>query len=163
MERYLKLLDYGVFAILGILSVIAVWASIERLLFYRTIRVDSYTHRKELEIDLTKRLTIITTIGSNAPYVGLLGTIFGIMLTFYRIGENNPVDSAKIMQGLALALIATALGLCVAIPAVIFYNLLVRKSEVLLAKWDIYQDLNTQESSAHEAESTQDVHDTKED
>jgi len=81
-------------------------------------------------------LSIIATIGSNAPYIGLLGTVLGIMLTFYTIGVDGYVDGAKIMVGLALALKATAIGLFVAIPSVVFYNYLVRKVRVVLLEWD---------------------------
>ncbi|MGP1451014.1 MAG: TonB-system energizer ExbB [Wolinella sp.] len=141
MEHYLKeIVDYGVLGVLGLLSIVMVWAVIERLLFFHYIKLQLYTKRKELEIDLSKRLTIIATIGSNAPYVGLLGTVFGIMMTFMEIGARGVADSSAIMTGLALALKATAFGLLVAIPAVVFYNLLVRKSEVLLAQWDILHD-----------------------
>ncbi len=70
---------------------------------------------------------MIATIGSNAPYVGLLGTVLGIMLIFYNMGQEGMVDSAKIMTGLALTLKATAPGLLVAIPAVVLYNLLLRR------------------------------------
>ncbi|CAE09990.1 TonB-system energizer ExbB [Wolinella succinogenes] len=141
MEQYLKeIVDYGVLGLLGFLSVVMLWAAVERLLFFHYVKLQLYKNRKELEIDLSKRLTIIATIGSNAPYVGLLGTVFGIMMTFLEIGQSGVADSNSIMTGLALALKATALGLLVAIPSVVFYNLLVRKSEVLLAEWDILHD-----------------------
>ena len=65
---------------------------------------------------------LIATIGSSAPYIGLLGTVLGIMLTFYSMGKTGFMDTNKIMVGLALALKVTAVGLMVAIPAVIIYN-----------------------------------------
>ena len=99
-----------------------------------------YDNKTELEIELSKNLTLIATIGSNAPYVGLLGTVFGIIMTFVQIGQSGMVDTTSIMTGLALALQATAGGLLVAIPSIIFYNLLMRKSEVLVAKWEILQE-----------------------
>ena len=80
---------------------------------------------------------MIYTIASNAPYVGLLGTVAGIMITFYTIGEAGLTDTREVMVGLALALKATGLGLVVAIPSMIFYNLLARRAEVLLAQWEI--------------------------
>jgi len=86
---------------------------------------------------LTKRLYLIATVGSNAPYVGLLGTVIGIMLTFATIGKKGLVDTGDIMTGLALALKATAIGLTVAIPAIIFYNFLLRAVEELLLQWEI--------------------------
>jgi biopolymer transport protein ExbB len=67
----------------------------------------------------------------------LLGTVLGIMLTFYTIGLEGFMDTGKIMVGLALALKATAVGLLVAIPSVTLYNLLLRRVKVLLLDWDV--------------------------
>ena len=89
----------------------------------------------ELEIALTNNLTTISTIGANAPYVGLLGTVLGIMITFYDIGQGGKIDANTVMLGLALALKATAAGLLVAIPSIMFYNGLLRKVEVLKSLW----------------------------
>ena len=134
------MVEYGVIGVLLLMSIVALWATLERLLFYKYIKLILYTNKTELEIDLSKNLTLIATIGSNAPYVGLLGTVFGIIITFVQIGQSGMVDTANIMTGLALALQATAGGLLVAIPSIIFYNLLMRKSEVLVSQWEIMQD-----------------------
>jgi biopolymer transport protein ExbB len=99
--------------------------------------LDHYTDKKSLELEITKKLHLIATIGSNAPYIGLLGTVLGIMLTFYTMGKEGFVDTGKIMVGLALALKATAVGLLVAIPSVAIYNLLLRKVKVFLMEWEI--------------------------
>ena len=64
------------------------------------------------------------------------------MLTFLEISQGDLVSTAAIMSGLALALKATALGLIVAIPAIVGYNLLLRKSEVILSLWDIEHKRN---------------------
>lgn len=136
MEHLHSLIDYGVLGLLLLMSVIAVAVAIERWLAYRSARVEQYADRKELELHLTHKLHLIATIGANAPYIGLLGTVLGIMLTFYDIGAAG-FDTTKIMTGLALALKATALGLLVAIPAVTLYNLLLRRCKVLLMQWDI--------------------------
>jgi biopolymer transport protein ExbB len=69
--------------------------------------------------------------------VGLLGTVLGIMLTFYTMGREGFMDTNKIMVGLALALKATAVGLLVAIPSIVLYNVLLRKVKVLIAQWEI--------------------------
>ncbi|WP_026943085.1 TonB-system energizer ExbB [Helicobacter rodentium] len=135
-----EIVEYGVIGVLALMSVVALWATLERLLFYKYIKLVLYTNKTELEIDLSKNLTLIATIGSNAPYVGLLGTVFGIIITFVQIGQSGMVDTANIMTGLALALQATAGGLLVAIPSIVFYNLLMRKSEVLIAQWEIMQE-----------------------
>jgi len=129
--------DYGVIGLLVLMSVVAVAVAIERKLVYRKIRIEEYRDKKKLELVLTKRLYLIATVGSNAPYVGLLGTVIGIMLTFATIGKKGLVDTGDIMTGLALALKATAIGLTVAIPAIIFYNFLLRAVEELLLQWEI--------------------------
>lgn len=134
------MVEYGVIGVLLLMSIVALWATLERLLFYKYIKLILYANKIELEIDLSKNLTLIATIGSNAPYVGLLGAVFGIIITFVQIGQSGMVDTANIMTGLALALQATAGGLLVAIPSIIFYNLLTRKSEVLVAQWEIMQE-----------------------
>lgn len=136
------ILDYGCLGFLGFLSIIVLSLILERLYTYRKIDVSSYDEKKILEIDLTNNLTLIATIGSNAPYVGLLGTVGGIMLTFMEIGSNDMANTGAIMTGLALALKATAMGLIVAIPAIVSYNLLLRKSEILLLKWDLIHQNN---------------------
>ena len=137
MEWLKYLIDYGIIVLLLFLSVVSLALFIERLLFLRRIKVEEYKERKRLELEMTRRLVIIATIGGNAPYIGLLGTVLGIMLTFYTIGVEGYVDTTKIMVGLALALKATALGLVVAIPSISFYNYLVRRVRVLLLEWDI--------------------------
>ncbi len=129
--------DYGIIGLLILMSIIALWIFIERMMFYKSIKLEEYTNRDQLELDLTDNISIISTIGSNAPYVGLLGTVLGIMLTFYTLGDIGAVDAKKIMTGLAMALKATAMGLVVAIPAIIFYTALNRKIEKLLTKFDI--------------------------
>ena len=101
------------------------------------MKVFDYKDRKSLELALTKRLHLIASVGSNAPYIGLLGTVLGIMFTFYSMGVNGLMDTGKIMIGLAMALKVTAVGLLVAIPAVFLYNLLLRKVKVMLIEWDI--------------------------
>jgi len=136
-------LDYGVMGLLILMSVITLWLFIERMMFYSSLRLSDYNNRDELEIDLTDNLSIISVIGSNAPYVGLLGTVIGIMLTFYTMGEVGTIDAKKIMVGLALALKATAMGLIVAMPAILFYTMLLRKVEKLLTLFDVAQDKKT--------------------
>jgi biopolymer transport protein ExbB len=129
--------DWGVIGILGAMSVCSLAIFIERLLFFKRMDLDTFRgDRKGLEIEATKRLSIVASIGSNAPYIGLLGTVLGIMFTFYAIGVEGIVDAARIMVGLALALKATAIGLVVAIPSIVFYNYLLRKVKVILLQWD---------------------------
>lgn len=137
MDVYHQILDITIFVTLGIMSTIALGVGIERIMLYRGTDIDKYQDKKALELELSNNLTIVSTIAANAPYVGLLGTVFGIILTFYTIGTNGINDTSAIMVGLALALKATAFGLIVAIPAIIFHNYLVRKMEVLITRWEI--------------------------
>lgn len=134
-----NIVDYGVLGLLGLLSFLTILFYIERLLFLSKVDVKKYKYKQQLEIDLTKHTTIISSSASNAPYIGLLGTVAGIMITFYTMGQNGDIDVKTIMSSLSLALKATALGLVVAIPAMFFYNHLVRKIEVLIALWEIEQ------------------------
>ena len=137
MEWLKEAVDYGIIGLLIMMSFIAVGIAIERSLIYKNLRTDEFSDRKSLELILTNKLHIIATIGSNAPYIGLLGTVLGIMLTFYTMGKDGFMDTSKIMVGLALALKATAIGLLVAIPSVVFYNFLLRKVKVLITEWEI--------------------------
>jgi biopolymer transport protein ExbB len=130
-------IDYGVVGLLIVMSIVAIGIALERWLFYRQVRIEMYDNKRALELALTKKLHLIATVGSNAPYIGLLGTVLGIMLTFSTMGAEGLVDSGKIMSGLSMALKATALGLVVAIPAVTLYNLLLRHAKELLMQWDI--------------------------
>jgi biopolymer transport protein ExbB len=130
-------IDYGIIGFLLLLSLIAVGIALERFFTFKHIRTESFSDKKTLELKLTGRIHLIATIGSNAPYIGLLGTVLGIMLTFYNIGQEGFMDTGKIMVGLALALKATAVGLLVAIPSVSLYNVLLRKVKVLLLNWEI--------------------------
>ena len=133
-----EVVDYGVIGALMLMSIISLWLFIERMFFFKKVRLEEYEHRDILEIDLTDNINIISAIGSNAPYVGLLGTVFGIMITFYTLGDTGAVDTKQIMTGLALALKATAMGLVVAIPSIIFYTIALRKIEKILTRFDVY-------------------------
>lgn len=144
-------LDFGVFSILGIMAFIATWFAIERILFFRQIKVSNYQHYELLTIDLTKNLTYISTVGANAPYVGLLGTVLGILITFYDLGASKTIDTGQIMVGLALALKATAGGIALAIPSIVAYNALMRKVEVQQSKFRAHQDLNTGTDTGNQA------------
>ena len=136
--EWLKIaIDYGIIGLLILMSFAAIAIGIERYLLFRKLRIEDYKDRKSLELELTKKLHLIASIGSNAPYIGLLGTVLGIMLTFYTMGKNGFMDTGQIMIGLALALKVTAVGLMVAIPAVTIYNLLLRKSKVLIMEWEV--------------------------
>jgi len=140
MEYAEQALDYGVMGVLTLMSVVTLWLFIERMMFYKSVRIDDYEYRDNLEMDLTDNISVLSAIGTNAPYVGLLGTVVGIMITFYTLGDVGAVDAKKIMMGLALALKATAMGLVVAMPAIIAYTITLRKIERILSQFDVAQE-----------------------
>ena len=142
IELTKDIVDYGIIGILGLMSFLSLWFYIERLIFFRHINLSNYKQKQRLEIDLTNNISIISSFGSNAPYIGLLGTVFGIIITFYIMGQSGDIDVKIIMSSLALALKATAMGLVVAIPSMMFYNHLGRKIEVLIALWELQQREN---------------------
>jgi len=130
--------DYGILGILIFMGFVSLFFYIERLFFYKNLDEQSYSKKDLLEIELTNNTSIIASIASNSVYIGLLGTVMGILITFYEMGQTGQIDVKIIMTSLAFALKATALGLVVAIPAMMFYNHLVRKIEVKLALWQIH-------------------------
>lgn len=135
MDILKQSLDYFIFGLLGLMSFLMLWFVVERYLFYARITLQDYSHPDDLQVALTNHLTAIASIGANAPYIGLLGTVLGILITFYDLGQGGAIEPNTIMLGLALALKATAMGLIVAIPAILFYNALLRKVDVLTARW----------------------------
>ena len=135
IEQLKNIVDYGIIGLLIFLSFITFAFAIERILFYRGIKVTDYNNKTALELDISKRLPTIASIGSNAPYIGLLGTVLAIILTFYIIGDQqDTINPGEIMKHLALALKATAAGLVVAIPATVIYNALLTKVDTPLAQ-----------------------------
>lgn len=129
------LIDYGVVALLLILSIWAVAVALERFAYYRRVDLGRFASAEVLETTLTRRLVVIGTIAANAPYIGLLGTVFGIMLTFYTMGSTGDMDVKAIMVGLSLSLKSTAMGLLVAIPCVALNNALRRKVKELMTEY----------------------------
>lgn len=84
---------------------------------------------------LESRLTVLATTGSTGPFIGLFGTVWGIMGSFHKIGQTGSASLAVVAPGISEALIATAIGLGAAIPAVVLYNNFIskiRKQEVTL-------------------------------
>ncbi len=87
---------------------------------------------------MERGLSLIATISTAAPFVGLLGTVWGIMKSFHSIGLQQEASLSVVAPGISEALVNTALGLFVAIPAVFFYNLLSRKVEVISDRFEAY-------------------------
>ena len=86
--------------------------------------------------DLKKGISALATIGSTAPFVGLLGTVVGIITAFQGISSQGSAGLAAVSAGISEALVETALGLVVAIPAVWFYNFLTARLEYFNVEMD---------------------------
>ena len=103
--------------------------------------------KKEMEIVTNKELTglenglnFLASVGSTAPFIGLFGTVWGIMNSFTAIGISQNTSLAVVAPGIAEALFATALGLVAAIPAVLFFNKFNNMLEILNNKLDVFSD-----------------------
>ena len=85
-------------------------------------------------------LTVLATVGSSTPFIGLFGTVIGIMNAFIEIAEQQNTNLAVVAPGIAEALLATGLGLLAAIPAVIFYNKLSADCDKILSGYEAFAD-----------------------
>ena len=92
---------------------------------------------REIET-LESNLSFLATVGSTSPYVGLFGTVWGIMNSFRSLGALQQVTVATVAPGISEALIATAMGLFAAIPAVIAYNRFSSNAESLIARYEVF-------------------------
>lgn len=144
MEFLKNYIDHTIFFVLGFMSFLVLWFSVERVIFYARLEISDYKTKEELEEALSKNLTALYIIYSNAPYIGLLGTVVGIMITFYDMGMGSGVDAKSIMVGLSLALKATALGILVAIPTLILYNIFLRKVDIYTNRYQVLQGNKTE-------------------
>ncbi|OFZ31664.1 MAG: tolQ protein [Bdellovibrionales bacterium RIFCSPHIGHO2_01_FULL_40_29] len=91
--------------------------------------------------DLEKYLAVLATIASNAPFIGLLGTVLGIMKAFNDLAQATDAGQQTVMAGISVALVATAAGLFVAIPAGIFYNYFTRKVKGIMGSLESVKEL----------------------
>lgn len=89
---------------------------------------------------LTGGLPFLATVGSTAPFIGLFGTVWGIKTAFEEIAISQNTSLAVVAPGIAEALVATALGLLAAIPAVIFYNKLSADSDRIIGNYESFAD-----------------------
>jgi biopolymer transport protein ExbB len=83
-------------------------------------------------------MSLLATVGSTAPFIGLFGTVWGIMTSFIGIAQTQTTNLAVVAPGIAEALIATAVGLFAAIPATIFYNIFVGQLRGITAAIDLF-------------------------
>lgn len=102
-------------------------------------RVMNIELTRELE-RLDETLPFLATVGSTSPYVGLFGTVWGIMNSFRALGDVKQATLAHVAPGIAEALIATAIGLFAAIPAVVSYNSFSTRIERLGGRYELFVD-----------------------
>jgi biopolymer transport protein ExbB len=136
MEILKHYVEYAALGLLLIMSFVSLSLIIERYFFYRKVNLRLFKTKNEAEIGFTNNLAALSIIGSNAPYVGLLGTVAGIMIVFYDMGMQSNIDPNVIVIGLSMALKVTAVGLLVAIPTTMVYNMYLRKVDTLMGKWE---------------------------
>ncbi len=115
------------------LSIFTIATIFERIfIFYQLRHKFLSMTTKELLLKAQKRLTFLATVGSNAPFIGLFGTVLGVIKAFDDLSKHDDFGIKIVMSGISEALIATAMGLFVAIPAVIAYNYFNKKLQIML-------------------------------
>ncbi|MBN2403606.1 MAG: MotA/TolQ/ExbB proton channel family protein [Spirochaetes bacterium] len=92
----------------------------------------------EEKIILEKRLTILNTLGNNAPFIGLLGTVLGVIKAFYGLGTLGSTGAEVVMRSISKALYATAFGLFIAIPVVMANNYFSKKVKIIIQHLEIF-------------------------
>ncbi|WP_373017813.1 protein TolQ [Thiomicrorhabdus sp.] len=119
-----------------------------------TQRAMKVAFSKESEV-LENRLAMLATVGSSAPYIGLFGTVWGVMHAFQSLGHVQNATLSAVAPGISEALIATAIGLFAAIPAVIAYNRLTTRVDRLLGEYENFAEgfLTIMQRQAHSLES----------
>lgn len=89
---------------------------------------------------LERSLTFLATVGSNAPYIGLFGTVLGIMKSFHDLAHASSAGQQTVMAGISAALIATAAGLLVAIPSILAYNYFQKQVKAILSGIESFKE-----------------------
>ncbi|MCX7738662.1 MAG: MotA/TolQ/ExbB proton channel family protein [Hydrogenothermaceae bacterium] len=147
-ELFLKLALVGgdpVLYVLVLMSVVMVAVIVERLITIRTIEANLISYEPlTLKLLLEKRLGILATFGNNAPFIGLFGTVLGVIKAFHSLGTSTEFGVRVVMTGISEALVATALGLFVAIPSVVAYNYFVRRIKTLLLIYEYKKSMKIQ-------------------
>jgi biopolymer transport protein ExbB len=91
----------------------------------------------EKRVFLERRLTILNTLGNNAPFIGLLGTVLGVVKAFHNLGLTGDAGTELVMKSISTALLATAAGLFVAIPVVMVNNYFTKKVKIIISNMEI--------------------------
>ena len=102
----------------------------------RAMRVAAMREEERLE----RHLSFLASVGSTSPYIGLFGTVWGIMHSFRGLANSTQATLATVAPGISEALVATAMGLFAAIPAVLAFNRFASKVDVLSNRYDTFMD-----------------------
>ena len=97
MDLLKAYLDVTVFGILGLMSFLMLAYAVERVVFFARIELGDYADPHSLQVALTRHLTAIASIASNAPYIGLLGTVLGILITFHDLSLGDELSASAVM------------------------------------------------------------------
>ena len=92
------------------------------------------------EEQLEQNLSFLASVGSTSPYIGLFGTVWGIMHSFRGLASSSQATLATVAPGISVALVATAMGLFAAIPAVLAYNRYTAKVDMFTNRYDTFVD-----------------------
>ncbi len=134
-----EIVDTVILFVFLLMATMSVWIIIERLIYFSRLKLNDFSREDTLELALTRYLSMLSALASNAPYVGLLGTVLGIMMALYEVGMSGQLEPSKIMVGLALALKATAMGIGLAIIGMFAVNLLMRRVDAIKVTWRVSQ------------------------
>lgn len=130
------LIEHSVLSVLAIAMIALLYLSVDRFSNFKFVsgQLEKFKNKTELELELNKKMMLIYSISSNAVYIGLLGTVLGVMLTLSQIGS---ADQAGIIAALSLPLMSTAVSIVVAIVGTFLYNSLLGEIENVKMRWDI--------------------------
>ncbi len=135
-DKFLAIAIIGIDPVLWILiamSVLSIGVIVERALAFGYLEKNlQKLSEPQLRLALEERLGVLATFGNNAPFIGLFGTVLGVIQAFHKLGQNNEFVINSVMSGISEALVATAMGLFVAIPCVVAYNYFVRRTRRIL-------------------------------
>lgn len=135
-QTLLSIVLIGVDPVLWVLifmSIVSFGVIIERLIVFVSIKSQLRDlNTAKIKIILEKRLGVLATFGNNAPFIGLFGTVLGVINAFHTLSKGSEFGVNAVMGGISEALVATAAGLFVAIPSVMAYNYFVRKIKMIL-------------------------------
>jgi len=136
IEKIKDIVEFGVLSVLAVALLVLIYLYINRKAAFRFAlsQLQRFENKTELEIELNKKMSFIYSLASNAVYIGLLGTVIGIMITLQSIDFES---KKEMIASLAIPLISTAASIIVAIIGNFIYNALAADIETILRYWDV--------------------------